>query len=97
MPEQWETVTGQKGMSGITILRLASRVGAGVGFGSEEQRFELREGRLYQENSFYAVADLLAVREQVEFFGGDPRRHVPFRTDEEWCGFAASAVGRAPA
>ena len=61
MPEQWETVTGQKGMSGITILRLASRVGAGVGFGSEEQRFELREGRLYQENSFYAVADLLAV------------------------------------
>lgn len=59
-PEQWETVTGQKGMSGITILRLATRLGTGVGFGGEEQRFELREGRLYQDGRFYAVADMLA-------------------------------------
>ena len=32
-PEQWETVTGQKGMSGITMLRLAGRPGVGIGFG----------------------------------------------------------------
>lgn len=58
-PEQWETVTGQKGMSGITMLRLASRPGTGVGFGGEQQRFELREGRLHHRDAFYAVADTL--------------------------------------
>ncbi len=31
-PEQWESVTGQKGMAGITVLRLATRSGIGVGF-----------------------------------------------------------------
>ena len=59
-PEQWETVTGQKGMAGITVLRLAARVGTGVGFGADEQRFELHEGRLTHCGAFYAVADLLA-------------------------------------
>ena len=58
-PEQWETVTGQKGMAGITVLRLAPRAGAGVGFGTEDQRFELCEGRLTHCEAFYAVADML--------------------------------------
>ena len=59
-PEQWEGVTGQKGMAGITVLRLATRPGVGVGFSDEDQRFELREGRLYHRDAFYAVADMLA-------------------------------------
>ncbi|MCE9516768.1 MAG: type VII secretion protein EccCa [Mycobacterium sp.] len=59
-PDQWESVTGLKGMSGITMLRLATRAGNGIGFGSCEQRFELREGRLRHRDAFYAVADMLA-------------------------------------
>ncbi len=59
-PEQWEGVTGQKGMAGITVLRLATREGVGVGFLDEDQRFNLREGRLYHRDAFYAVADMLA-------------------------------------
>lgn len=59
-PEQWEGVTGQKGMTGITVLRLATRVGAGVGFDSADQRFELAHGRLLHRGAFYAVPDLLA-------------------------------------
>ena len=59
-PEQWEGVTGQKGMAGITVLRLATRVGIGVGFADEAQRFALREGRLGHRGMFYAVADMLA-------------------------------------
>ena len=59
-PEQWEVVTGQKGMAGITVLRLANRPGEGVGFGSADDRFELREGRLRHRDAFYAVADMLA-------------------------------------
>ncbi|HYB38462.1 MAG TPA: type VII secretion protein EccCa [Mycobacterium sp.] len=59
-PEQWESVTGQKGMAGITVLRLATRPGVGVGFADDDQRFELREGRLYHRDAFYAVADMLA-------------------------------------
>ena len=59
-PEQWESVTGQKGMAGITMLRLATRTGTGVGFGTAEQRFELRDGRLRHRDAFYAVADTLA-------------------------------------
>jgi type VII secretion protein EccCa/type VII secretion protein EccCb len=59
-PEQWEGVTGQKGMAGITVLRLATRPGVGVGFADEEQRFQLREGRLYHRDAFFAVADMLA-------------------------------------
>ena len=59
-PEQWEGVTGQKGMAGITVLRLATRPGAGVGFSDDDERFELREGRLRHRGAFYAVADMLA-------------------------------------
>ncbi|OHU93101.1 type VII secretion protein EccCa [Mycobacterium talmoniae] len=59
-PEQWEGVTGQKGMAGITVLRLATRPGTGVGFADAEQRFELAEGRLRHRDAFYAVADMLA-------------------------------------
>ncbi len=59
-PEQWEGVTGQKGMAGITVLRLATRVGVGVGFTDPAQRFSLREGRLVHRDTFYAVADMLA-------------------------------------
>ena len=59
-PEQWEGVTGQKGMAGITVLRLATRPGAGVGFSEDDERFELREGRLRHRGAFYAVADMLA-------------------------------------
>ena len=59
-PEQWEAVTGQKGMAGITVLRLATRPGEGVGFASAEERFSLREGRLRHRDAFYAVADMLA-------------------------------------
>ncbi|WP_310777650.1 type VII secretion protein EccCa [Mycobacterium sp. Z3061] len=59
-PEQWEGVTGQKGMAGITVLRLATRVGVGVGFADESQRFALRGGRLIHRDTFYAVADTLA-------------------------------------
>jgi type VII secretion protein EccCa/type VII secretion protein EccCb len=59
-PEQWEGVTGQKGMAGITVLRLASRPGIGVGFADEDERFELREGRLRHRDGFYAAADMLA-------------------------------------
>ncbi|SON59762.1 ESX-5 secretion system protein EccC5 [Mycobacterium simulans] len=59
-PEQWEGVTGQKGMAGITVLRLATRVGVGVGFADDSQRFALRDGRLMHRDTFYAVADMLA-------------------------------------
>jgi type VII secretion protein EccCa/type VII secretion protein EccCb len=59
-PEQWEGVTGQKGMAGITVLRLAARRGVGVGFADDNQCFELREGRLWHRGAFYAVADMLA-------------------------------------
>ena len=59
-PEQWEGVTGQKGMAGITVLRLATRPGVGVGFSDDDERFELREGRLRHRGAFYAVADMLA-------------------------------------
>jgi type VII secretion protein EccCa/type VII secretion protein EccCb len=59
-PEQWEGVTGQKGMAGITVLRLATRVGVGVGFAEESQRFGLRDGRLTHRDTFYAMADMLA-------------------------------------
>ena len=58
-PDQWEGVTGRIGMAGITVLRLASRPGSGVGFGAEEQRFELRAGRLHHRGAFFAAADLL--------------------------------------
>src|SRR2546430_7169714 len=50
---QWETVTGQKGMAGITVVRLATRPGVGVGFADAGQRFRLREGRLYHRDAFY--------------------------------------------
>jgi type VII secretion protein EccCa/type VII secretion protein EccCb len=59
-PEQWEAVTGQKGMAGITVLRLATRPGDGVGFSNADERFEIREGRLRHRDAFYAVADMLA-------------------------------------
>ncbi|MDT5222770.1 MAG: hypothetical protein QOG19_177 [Mycobacterium sp.] len=59
-PEQWEGVTGQKGMAGITVIRIASRIGAGVGFSDDGQRFALRDGRLSHRNRFYAAADMLA-------------------------------------
>jgi len=59
-PEAWESVTGQKGMAGITVLRLAMRLGVGVGFSHDEERFELREGRLFHQGAFYAVADMTA-------------------------------------
>ncbi|MGH3556715.1 MAG: type VII secretion protein EccCa [Mycobacterium sp.] len=59
-PEQWEGVTGQKGMAGITVLRLATRPGVGVGFADDDQRFKLREGRLYHRDAFFAAADMLA-------------------------------------
>jgi len=59
-PEQWEAVTGQKGMAGITVLRLATRPGEGVGFTGVDERFRLREGRLQHRDAFYAVADVLA-------------------------------------
>jgi type VII secretion protein EccCa/type VII secretion protein EccCb len=59
-PEQWESVTGQKGMAGITVLRLATRAGIGIGFADAGQRFRLRERRLYHRDAFYAVADMLA-------------------------------------
>jgi type VII secretion protein EccCa len=58
-PEGWEPVTGQKGLTGITVLRLASRPGVGVGFGDGE-RFVLRDGKLFYHDGFYAVADMLA-------------------------------------
>ena len=59
-PEQWEGITGLKGMAGITVLRLADHVGTGVGFNSEDERFYLREGRLRHRDAFYGVADMLA-------------------------------------
>ncbi|MCW1957670.1 MAG: type VII secretion protein EccCa [Mycobacterium sp.] len=59
-PEQWEAVVGQKGMAGITLLRLATRIGEGVGFANADERFTLREGRLRHRDAFYAVADMLA-------------------------------------
>ena len=59
-PEQWEGVTGQKGMAGITVLRLATRPGLGVGFTDEDERFDLRDRHLWHRDAFYAVADMLA-------------------------------------
>lgn len=35
-PDAWESVVGQVGKAGITVLRLASRVGAGVGFAEDQ-------------------------------------------------------------
>jgi len=57
-PEGWEGVTGQKGMAGITVLRLGTRPGIGVGF-ADDERFTLRDGRLWHRDAFYAVADTL--------------------------------------
>ena len=59
-PDQWEGVTGQKGMAGITVLRLAPRAGSGVGFTGEDQIFHVREGRLHHRSAPFAVADMLA-------------------------------------
>jgi len=59
-PEQWEGVTGRKGMSGITVVRLATRSGLGVGFADDDQKFELTEGRLRHRGAFHCVADMLA-------------------------------------
>ena len=47
-------------MAGITVLRLATRPGIGVGYTDADQRFELRDGRLRHRGGFYAVADTLA-------------------------------------
>ena len=58
-PEQWEGVTGLKGRAGITVLRLATRPGSGIGFSTDDEKFELREGRLAHRSAFYAVADML--------------------------------------
>jgi type VII secretion ATPase EccA len=55
-----EGITGQKGMAGITVLRLASRPGIGVGFTDAEERYALRAGRLRHRGACYAVADMLA-------------------------------------
>jgi type VII secretion protein EccCa/type VII secretion protein EccCb len=41
-PEAWESVVGQVGKAGITVLRIASRVGIGVGFG-KDQLYEMSE------------------------------------------------------
>lgn len=41
-PDAWESVVGQVGKAGITLLRIASRVGTGVGF-AKDQVFELSE------------------------------------------------------
>jgi type VII secretion protein EccCa/type VII secretion protein EccCb len=35
-PDAWESVVGQVGKAGITLLRVASRVGTGVGFGADQ-------------------------------------------------------------
>jgi type VII secretion protein EccCa/type VII secretion protein EccCb len=59
-PEAWEGVTGQKGMAGITMLRLATRPGVGVGFDDPDECFQLRNGRLFHRNAFYAKPDSLA-------------------------------------
>jgi type VII secretion protein EccCa/type VII secretion protein EccCb len=66
-PEQWEGVTGQKGMAGITVLRLATRAGIGVGFATDDERFQLRDGRLYHRDAFYAVADMLAESTAIRY------------------------------
>jgi len=58
-PEQWEGVTGRKGMAGITVLRMATRNGVGVGFAEDDQKFELARGRLSHRGAFYCVADSL--------------------------------------
>jgi type VII secretion protein EccCb len=58
-PELWEGVTGQKGMAGITVLRLATRRGVGVGFADEDQRFDLVANKLRHRGDFFAVADSL--------------------------------------
>ncbi|MEB3020128.1 type VII secretion protein EccCa [[Mycobacterium] crassicus] len=41
-PEAWESVVGRVGKEGITVLRVASRLGSGVGFGRDEI-FELAD------------------------------------------------------
>nr|WP_313957380.1 type VII secretion protein EccCa [Mycolicibacterium llatzerense] len=43
-PEAWESVVGKVGKEGITLLRVASRVGVGVGF-NKRQVFEMSERR----------------------------------------------------
>ncbi|WP_343710120.1 type VII secretion protein EccCa [Mycobacterium sp.] len=58
-PEQWEGVIGQKGMAGITLLRLAPGRGSGVGFAEDGQRFAVRDGKLWHRGALYAVADIL--------------------------------------
>ena len=70
-PDAWESVVGQVGKVGITLLRLASRVGAGVGFG-EDQVFQMteraagpdgsgREPLLRVRGAFFAHADQLSL------------------------------------
>lgn len=41
-PEAWESVVGRVGKEGITVLRVASRIGSGVGFARDEI-FELAD------------------------------------------------------
>jgi len=80
-PEAWESVTGQKGMAGITMLRLAMRPGFGVGFTDDDERFELREGRLSHRGAFYAVADMVA-EGQADRYARALARWAPATSEE---------------
>ena len=44
-PDAWESVVGQVGKAGITLLRIASRVGTGVGF-NDDQVLEMAEHKV---------------------------------------------------
>ncbi|MBS9535049.1 type VII secretion protein EccCa [Mycobacterium sp. M1] len=62
--DAWESVVGRVGKEGITVLRVASRAGAGVGFDRAEV-FELTAGAaaplLRADGRFFAHADQLTV------------------------------------
>ena len=80
-PEAWESVTGQKGMAGITMLRLSTRPGVGVGFAHDDEQFELRAGRLSHRGAFYAAADAIT-ENQADRYARALARWVPATAEE---------------
>lgn len=66
-PDAWESVVGQVGKAGLTVLRIASRVGTGVGF-AEDQVFEMaqRHGAVHPPGLPICAGDGAVVTDQSQ-------------------------------
>jgi len=104
-PDAWEGVVGQVGKVGITVLRIASRVGIGVGFG-EDQVFEMTErpagpdGSVAQpllriRGAFFAHADQLPVPRAYRYARAMARWSPTTRSEEPDSASGATELLRA--